>query len=241
VFLSAVNGVSSSIVVTDLVFPHVIQGTAGSVRYTTTVEAMNLSTFSQTLTFTFVPQNGGPSRSIQKTLAGNAGLRLGAEVLFGFPDDFQNGWVRLSGTRNLAGFVLIADTTHGGATAIAGMSNPETNFMFAHIADLPPWLTGIAIVNAAASPAAVEIFAIAPNGTTIGMTGFTIAPESKASGMLRDWIPGTQTRASDGGFIFVRSSSPLYGLSVFLTRDLGALSNVPALSLSPGLPFSPRR
>jgi hypothetical protein len=238
--LCALNGVSSALVVTDLVLPHVVQGTVGSVSYTTTVEALNLSAFSQTVTVTFTPEDGGPPRSIQRTLAGNAGFRVGVETLFGFTEPFQSGWIRLSGTRSLAGFIVIADTRHGGETAIAGMAHPESRLIFGHIADLPPWSTGVAIVNAGASPAAVEIYAINSDGATIGKATISIAAGGKTSRLLRDWIPATQTRSSDGGSIFVRSTVPVYGLSVFLTRDAATLSNVPALSLPPDFAFSPR-
>ena len=125
------------------------------------------------------------------------------------------------------------------------MFRPQSSFIFGHIADLPPWWTGLTLVNPGQSKADVEIFAMAPDGKLIGgadnipTARFAIPPGGKTSHLLSEWIPKTQSRASDGGFVFVRSNVPLHGLSLFFTRDQKILSIVPAFDLSPGITFEP--
>jgi hypothetical protein len=50
---------------------------------------------------------------------------------------------------------------------------------------------------------------------------------------LRELVPQTQTRSSDGGFVIVRSSVPLYGIELFFSRDLRVIANVPGGAAPP--------
>jgi hypothetical protein len=86
----------------------------------------------------------------------------------------------------------------------------------------------------------VEVFAITPAGTLIGRSGpIVIAAGDKIARLLSEWIPQTQTRASDGGFVYIRSNVPIYGIELFFRRDLRVLSNVPAFVLGPNEIFTP--
>jgi hypothetical protein len=240
-FISAANAVDKTTSVSELVFPHVVHGPAGTNNYTTMVSVINLRPSSQNIRLTFTPEDGGRPQSVERTLPGNAGLRINAQTLFDFPDAFQNGWVRVTGAQGLAGLVSITDAGRGGGTIVAGISRADSSFIFGHIADLPPWSTGLAMVNSGQLPAAVEIFAIASDGMTIGSASIAIPPNGKSSGLLRDWIPQTQTRTSDGGFVFVRSTTPLYGISIFFSRNLSILANIPSLQIPTSIVFNPRQ
>ncbi len=66
-----------------------------------------------------------------------------------------------------------------------------------------------------------------------------IAPGDKIARLLSEWISQTQTRTSDGGFVFIRSNVPIYGIELFFRRDLRVLSNVPAFVLGPNEIFTP--
>jgi hypothetical protein len=78
-----------------------------------------------------------------------------------------------------------------------------------------------------------------PTGSLIGTTTFTLAAGANAPRLLRDLIPQTQTRPSDGGFLFVRSSLPIHGIELFFSRNLQVLANVPAGHVAPGITFVP--
>jgi hypothetical protein len=54
-------------------------------------------------------------------------------------------------------------------------------------------------------------------------------------------IPATQTRMSDGGFVFVRTTNavPIFGSEIFFLRSGAAFANVAAAPLAPGVSFTP--
>ena len=237
--LSAINAQSTAGPLTEFVFPHVVAGNLGANNYETIIGVTNLSAGPQTITLTFFASDGSAPVSIQRILSGNGGLRIPARTLFSLPDGFQSGWVRVVAPLGAAGFASNADTQQAGVLISSGVSRPQTNFIFGHIADLDPWWTGLALVNAGQSSATVEIFAIAQDGTLIGAAGLVIPPGGKDARLLHEWIPQTQSRSVDGGFIFLRSNVPLHGLCLFFTRDLRILSIVPGFDLAAGMTFVP--
>ncbi len=244
--LAMVNAVSTATAPSGFVFPHVVQGPAGGSNYITVLGVTNMSAASQNITLTFVSADGSSPKTIQQSLRGNGGLRASARTIFGFGDEFRSGWVRVTAPQGAIGFAANADA-EGGAAITAGMFRPQSSFIFGHIADLSPWWTGLTLLNPGQTTASVELFAMSPEGTLIGgaentpTARFEIPPNGRASRLLSEWIPKTQARTADGGFVFVRSSAPLHGLSLFFTRDLRILSIVPAFDLSPGIAFDPPR
>jgi hypothetical protein len=204
-----------------------------------------LSAAAQTVTFTFTPI-GGPPQSVTKPLAVGGSTRNSIQNLFGLAvSPLSEGWLKVSGTAALTAFTAYGDTVKGGLAILAGQDTPRSAMLFSHIADLSPWATGLALLNTGAADAAVEVYAISPPGSLIGgadnvaTARFTLPAGSKRSVLLSELIPQTQLRSSDGGFIFVQSSTPLYGMVLFFTRDLAILANVPMSPVAPGLMFIP--
>ena len=167
-------------------------------------------------------------------------------TVFGFGDEFRFGWVKVTAPRGAVGFASNTDVAQGGSTLASGISRPESNFMLGYIVSLPPWWTGLTLVNPGMTTAVVDLFAIAPDGSLIGGADDTptahvsIPPNGKTSRLLIEWIPKTQSLSSDGGFIFVRSSVPLYALALSFTRDLHILSDIPEFDLPPAAYDPPR-
>ena len=95
--------------------------------------------------------------------------------------------------------------------------------LFDHIADLTPWWTRIALLNPGAVDANVEVYAMTPAGTLIGGAGnvstakFVLPAKTKVARLLGEMIPATQSRTSDGGFVFVRTTNgvPIFGNELF--------------------------
>src|SRR5207302_10164798 len=81
--------------------------------------------------------------------------------------------------------------------------------------------------------------AMTPDGVLIGAGSFNLAAGAKTAKLLLEIVPQTQTRTSDGGFLFVSSNVPLYGLELFFNRNLSSLSNVAAGALAPGITYTP--
>jgi hypothetical protein len=165
-------------------------------------------------------------------------MRFFARDLFALTTGFQTGWVRVTSTSGIpfSGYIAYSDLSGGGVAVVPPQQQPMSNLLFAHIADLPPWLTGLAMLNTNTDVANIEVFAMNPTGSLIGKATFSLQPGTNTARLLRELVPLTQNRTSDGGFVFVRSSVPIYGIELFFSRNLQILANVPAI---PGTTFVP--
>ncbi len=152
-----------------------------------------------------------------------------------------NGWFRVSSTSGLplTGFAAYAETIGAGVAVVPPQLEAQTNLLFAHIADRPPWRTGLALLNTNSSVAIVEVFALRPDGSLIGVAQFPLAAGAKTAKLLSEWIPQMESRTSDGGFVFVRSDLPLFGTELFFSRDGQILANVAAGRILPGIVYVP--
>ena len=237
---AAVNAVPAFSTSSELNFPQVVDGTAGGATWVSVLGVSNLSEMSSNeLSITFTLEDGTPLQTVQRTLPPNGALRDPARGLFDFPAGFQSGSMRVAGSLPLAGYVAYADSATGGVAVVPPQRQAQSSLLFAHLADLPPWWTGLALLNASSSAADVEVFALAPDGGLIGSARFSLGPGRKISRLLNELIPQTQRRTSDGGFVYVRSDVPLYGIELFFTRDLRVLANVAAGRIAPGITYTP--
>jgi len=233
------NGIPASTPATTIYFPHLVQGPQDASNWISLVGLTNLSATSDNdVTLTFISESGALVRNNQFTLPPNGGSRYFARDLFALTTGFENGWVRVTSNSGLpiTGYIAYADTAARGVAVVAPQIEAQPSLLFAHIADLPPWLTGLALLNANTAAANIEVFAMRPNGTLIGRTSISLPPGTSTARLLRDFIPQMASRTSDGGFVFVRSDVPVYGIELFFSRDLQVLANVAA---SPGNTFVP--
>jgi hypothetical protein len=224
---SVINGVDSTSTLTQMNFPHVVSGVGDGGNYTTELGVTNLSSTAQTVTISFTPQSGGTPTSVTRPLAANGSLRETVQSLFS-STAYLNGWLRVQATAPVAGFVAYADSVAGGVAVVSVQETPRAQLMFAHIADLAPFYTGMAVLNTNSAAATVTVTALTPDGTIIGSGSFSLAAGAKTAKLLLELVPQTQSRSSDGGFLFVSSSLPLYGIELFFNRNLSSLSNVAA-------------
>jgi len=237
-FLVSETGVTNAVAAAgagnEAHFPHVVSGVGGGGNYTTVVGITNLASSAQNVTITFTPESGGSPSTVTRTIQANGALRDTALNLFGFSGGFQNGWVRVAGTASLTAFVAYADSVAGGFAVVPVQSAPRTALLFAHIADLPPWYSGLALLNTTGSNATVSVYAMNPSGTLVGgaddvpTARFQLNAGTKTAKLLSELIPQTQARLGDGGFIFISSTQPLYGIELFFLRNLRVLANVAA-------------
>ena len=240
------NGVDVTVGTTELNFPHVLS----SGGWVTTIGVTNLVSTEQTVTITFYPcpSSGtcpGSPTSVNRTLAGNGGLQENADSLFGFTGpDLQEGWVSVSGTSAVTGFVAYAFSAGGGLAIVPAQASAQTSMLFAHMAQEDPWLTGVALLNTSNTTADVEVYVMNPDGTLIGGAldapdaAFTLEPNAKIARLLNEWIPAAQT---NNGFVFVRTTNdvPLYGLELFLLSNIALLANVAPGAIADGITYTP--
>jgi hypothetical protein len=227
------NAVSVAGATTEANFPHVVSGVGGGGNYTTVVGVANLASSAQTVSITFTPDTGGTPNTITRTIAANGSLRDTAQNLFN-PSSFLNGWVKVTGSAPLTAFIAYADSVAGGLTVVPVQTTPRSTLMFAHIADVSPWWTGLGMLNTSSSDATVNVYAMNTNGTLVGgadnvaTARFTIKTGAKVAKLLTELIPQSELRGENGGFIFVTSTQPLYGIELFFLRNLRIVANVAA-------------
>jgi hypothetical protein len=235
---AVVNAVPASTSTITINFPHVVDGPQNGALWKSVLGVTNLSaSLSNDVTISFTSETGDVLQ-IQQTLMPNGGIRGFARDLFQFTTPFANGWVQVSSTSGLplTGYIAYAETVNAGVAAVPPQQDPQKGLLFAHIADLPPWFTGLALLNTNAGSAKVTVYAITPDGALIGSAAFSIAAGTKISRLLSELIPQTQRRSTDGGFVFVTSDLPLFGIELFFSRNNQILANVSAL---PGNMYTP--
>lgn len=234
------NGVPAAAIATTIYFPYFVEGPQGNANWRSLLGLTNLSKTAPNSVDITVITDGRTIRS-QQTIAPNGGLRLPVRDLVGASSSSQTGWARVSSTSGLplTGYMAYADVVAAGVAVVPPQQDAQTSLLFAHIADLTPWLTGMALLNSNAAPANIDVFAMTPSGSLIGSHSFSLPSGASTARLLRELIPQTQTREADGGFLFVRSNLPIHGIELFFSRNLNIIANVGAGRLAPGITFEP--
>src|SRR5436190_9286294 len=238
---AVVNALPASTSTLTLNFPQLVDGPQGSANWRSVVGVTNLSATSPNdVTISFMSETGTPLLTTTRTLQPNGGIRATAHD-FGLPAGFQNGWVQVTSVSGLpvTGYIAYAEMVAAGVAVVPPQQEAQTNLLFAHIADLQPWSTGVALLNTSIVVANVELFAMNPDGSLIGSASFPLQPGTKIARLLSELIPQSQSRTSDGGFLFVRSNVPIYGIELFFSRNNQIFSNVAAGRVAAGIQFVP--
>ena len=217
----------------EFVFPQVVGGAVGGTTYTTLLTLTNYRSTAQTVALTLT-QASGAAVTVDRTIPAFGVLRSPVTSLFGLAT--VDGWLLVESSDYIGGIVTYIDDVNGGSTAVQMQGAGDTSLIFGHIADLSPWWTGIALTNPSNLNAQVEVYAFDPSGNLIGgpaqssKAAFTLGPGKKTAFLLGEVVPQTQSRSSDGGYVFVRSVNgvKLYGAELFFLRSGRVYANVPA-------------
>jgi hypothetical protein len=158
--------------------------------------------------------------------------------MFNFSSAYQEGWIRVTGTQPLNGFLFYGFTGTGGATTVAGQGIARTQMIFDHVATSPGWNTGLALLNTSSKDANVEIYIMRATGALVGTVAFTLPPGTKISQQLTEWIPAS---TANDGFVYVRTTNgvPLYAIQLFYSSDARVIANIPAAGIDPSITYTP--
>src|SRR5262245_18637024 len=231
----AVSGAPST-----LLFPFAPNGPQGASNWTTVIGVANISSTSQTIGLTFTTDSGSPI-NIQRTLAPGASVVDSVGNLFGLSATLLTaGWIRVTGSGGLTGAAAYRDLASGSLAVVPSQSTGSTRFFFGHIAGLSPWYTGIALLNTTTTVANVEVYAIDRLGQLVGMATAALGP-GRRTALLSELIPVVLHRASDGGWVYVRTTNnvPLQGFELFGHAVFPILANVQGFALPPTSAFTP--
>ena len=235
--MAVLNALPASTSTQAIVFPDLVDGIRGTTNWKSVLSLTNLSVSTPNdVSIVFTAENG-TTRTVQRTVQPNGSIRETARDMFGFTTGFQNGWIRVSSASSLSitGFLAYAETVASGVAVASPQVDALTNLLFPQIVDLAPWWTGLALLNAnPRGTANVKLYALNPDGSLIGEADFSLPFGTKVVKLLSEWIPATQNRSSDGGFVFVLSDIPLFGAELFFTRNMQILGNIPTAKIPPG-------
>lgn len=245
---SVINGINTSFNVTDANYPHVPSGSG----WTSIIGITNFSTTAQTVTISYNGRTEGrPALSVQRTLPARGSLRESAGDLFtgianGFTSSYEDGWVKVTGSAPLGGFIAFGYDPTDGVAVVPLQPEPATAMIFSHVAQGPVFDTGLALLNSTTTDAVVEVYVMRKAGDLVGgaanepNAAFTIPAGTKAVRTLDGFVPAA---VFDDGFVYMRSVNnvPLYGFQLFYRTDgvFKAASNVAAGAVHPSITFTP--
>jgi len=148
-------------------------------------------------------------------------------TLFGFQgDQLREGWLEVSSTsQGINGFFTYYIPATGARAATSAIPAPTNVGLFSHLATVPGFFTGVAALNTAAFPADFRILALSKEGEVFGTFTGILRPGQRISKLITELIPASDGQG--GGFIFIRSSIPLFLISLFGTEDVSVLANIP--------------
>ena len=158
--------------------------------------------------------------------------------------DLREGWMEIVSTSQAVnGYFPYRIPETGASAAVAAVSQSSATAIFSHLATVPPapgfpgFFTGIAALNPAAFPANIRILAASPRGEILGSFAGILQPGQRISRLVTELIDSAA--GQNGGFIFIRSTVPLFLTALFGTSDVRVLANVPPQSVPPT--FQPDR
>ncbi len=165
---------------------------------------------------------------VTRALNPNSSLREDLESMFGFSGkDPIEGWIMVKSTSDsINGFVSFGDTSTGALAAVTSPPEGSTRAIFSQIATSSGFLTGMSLLNPSSIAANVRILALQKNGTILGVFDTVLQPSQRFKRFLgtADFIP--QAANQSGGFVFVRSDTPIY-MSSLITSNAAWVS-IPA-------------
>ena len=150
------------------------------------------------------------------------------DSMFGFiGEDLREGWLRVdSSSPAVTGFLTYALPEQGGAATVTPNRFGQTEAIISHIATVPGFFTGLAILNPGQLAANVRILAIQRTGEILGTAATTLQPRERISQLITELV-GENAAGQGNGLIFIRSNLPVYLTSLFGTDNLKVLSNIP--------------
>ncbi len=225
-----VNGQRTDQSAATRIAPHFIRASA----LNSNLILSNPALLPTTATVTLYNGSGGPVSgrfSVVVTLPANGSISLDTAAITRSPIlPAVDGWLRIdSSNAPLAGVVVVDSET--ASTAIPLEATPAGSMVYSQRADNETSFSGLVIVNDNPTAANVEVSLIGADGATLVRNTLEIAAGAKLSSLIRDLVPGFG--AGTNGFIWLRSSVPIYGVEV-----LAGLENEFLTTVTPRTPPS---
>ena len=224
----SLTGLALSEAGSSMTFPQVLRGQ----DWFSLIGIANLTDTPQTVTLTYAPATNASAATRSISMPGNGSIRLTAVDLFGPGAD--SGSVRVASGGNIAGFLATGRASSFGFSTASGQNKAQAEFCFPVVDETDPAFTGIGLLNDNTVQSTVDLFLVSPQGATLGHTTQVLLPGQRLAKLVREFfIEGLNVT---GGWVFVRSSAPLFATAVNGVPDK-VLNDSPSQPAAPG--FAP--
>ncbi|HXK59340.1 MAG TPA: S8 family serine peptidase [Acidobacteriota bacterium] len=192
----------------------------------TILNVINVGATAVDLTLEAYDESGSLVKTVKEPrLAAGQQYRKAASEIFSFGRDVI-GWARIKATDGeLVGCLRFSDTAGTFMASLPLQSRPAREFVFGHIAQTGETFTGVTLLNAGDDYAQVSLEVLDHTGVSKGISLFELKPGEKRARTIPEYLP--ELGEQGGGFVRVRSNSPIYGFELFGHSTLRFMSAVP--------------
>lgn len=238
--LAALTAIPTTGIGNSLVFPHVLipKAQTDPMNWFSLIGVVNLSGASQDVAFSYYDDSGALIASKTRNIPTNGALRITAGELFEISDNsIHSGWVQAASGGSLAAFQGIGTLAGSSFGVAAGQSNALSEFLFPALDTSGKSFTGLVLLNAGDTPANVDVFLMAPEGATKGSITRILQGKHRLVDLIENPSFILEGLNQSSGYIYVRTSAPLYALGLLGMSDttLSQLSPEPIAGFSPPL------
>jgi hypothetical protein len=215
--LAALNALPVSKAATLGVIPYFRTGA----HHASTLSLANIESTNVNVTVTAVANDGTVLGSRDVALNSMGGYRAPLQSMIstlGF--DEQTGWLLIQSSGRISATLIYGRSDAAAISALAMQPTPKYEFIFPQLAQVAGLSTEITLVNHNSSINYVDVYALEPDGTTLGHNQVAIPPVASITKRIEQILPEVLNQA--GGYIYVRASSPLFS-SASIWSTNGAL------------------
>ncbi len=166
--------------------------------------------------------------SVQVVLGPGEMLKGNARTILGLPAGDFVGWLRAdSDMTGVVGNVTFGDPQRSFLATVELQANPDTEFVFSHLADGLGFSTGVTFLNTGPEATEVTVEVFNRDAQMTGTGSFTLQSNEHRPRTLSEIIPGFQPQV--GGTIRVRSESAIFAFELFSFLPQGQLLSLAAV------------
>jgi hypothetical protein len=215
--LAALNALPSSKATTLGVIPYFRTGA----HHASTLSLVTIEPANVNVTVTAVANNGTVLGTRNLVLNSMGGYRAPLQSVFstlGF--DERTGWLLIQSSGRISASLIYGRSDAPAITAVTMQPTPKYESVFPQLAQVSGLFTEITLVNPNSTAADAEVFALNPDGTTLGHTIVTVPPIGSLTKRIEQVLP--EVLEQSGGYIYVRASMPIFSLASIWSEN-GAL------------------
>ena len=215
--LAALNALPASKATNLGVVPYFRTGA----HHASTLSLANSESASVSVTVTAVANDGTIIGARNLALSANGGYRAPLQSVFstlGF--DERTGWLLIQASGRISAYLIYGRSDRAAISALAMQPAPAYQVIFPQLAQVSGLFTEITLVNPNPAASYADVYALSPEGTTLGHIQVTVAPAESFTKRIEQVLP--EVMDQEGGYIYVRASAPLFSVASIWSED-GAL------------------